>query len=162
MSGFNGAVEGGVLHGYDVVNNLTSTNTDKPLSANMGKELNEAIAQSTANIGTVYTGSGSVSSVATGTYTDVLSVSLPAGTYIVIRGCDFGANATGIRRVGSNSGSGRYDFANANAVPNGVDTVVQHIQHITVSSQTEIKCTVYQSSGSSLNIWPYMYAIRIK
>ena len=50
MSGFNGAVEGGVLHGYDVVNNLTSTNTDKPLSANMGKTLNEAIAQSTAKL----------------------------------------------------------------------------------------------------------------
>ena len=34
----------------DIVDNLTSTNTDKPLSANMGKTLNEAIAQSTANL----------------------------------------------------------------------------------------------------------------
>lgn len=32
----------------DVVNNLSSTRTDKPLSANMGKALSEAIAQSTA------------------------------------------------------------------------------------------------------------------
>ena len=48
MSGFSGAVEGGVLHGYDVVDNLTSTSTTAPLSANMGKTLNEAIAQSTA------------------------------------------------------------------------------------------------------------------
>lgn len=35
MSGFNGAVEGGALHGYDVVDNLTSTDTDKPVSANI-------------------------------------------------------------------------------------------------------------------------------
>lgn len=32
----------------DIVDNLTSTNTDKPLSAAQGKALNEAIAQSTA------------------------------------------------------------------------------------------------------------------
>ena len=48
MSGFNGAVEGGVLHGYDVVNNLTSTATNQPLSAAMGKTLEEHIQQSTA------------------------------------------------------------------------------------------------------------------
>lgn len=35
MAGFSGAVEGGALHGYDVVNNLTSTDTDKPISANI-------------------------------------------------------------------------------------------------------------------------------
>lgn len=48
MSGFNGNIEAGALHPSDVVNNLTSTTTDRPLSANMGKALNEAIAQSTA------------------------------------------------------------------------------------------------------------------
>lgn len=39
MPGFNGAVEGGVLHGYDVVDNLTSGGTAVPLSAEMGKYL---------------------------------------------------------------------------------------------------------------------------
>lgn len=46
MSGFNGNIEAGALHPSDVVNNLTSTLTTAPLSANMGKALNEAIAQS--------------------------------------------------------------------------------------------------------------------
>lgn len=45
MSGFNGAVEGGVLHGYDVVNNLTSTATNQPLSAAQGKMLNDKVTQ---------------------------------------------------------------------------------------------------------------------
>ena len=43
MSGFSGATEGGALHGYDVVNNLTSTSTTSPLSANMGKELKDSL-----------------------------------------------------------------------------------------------------------------------
>ena len=43
MSGFSGTTEAGVLHGYDVVNNLTSTATNAPLSANMGKTLNDKI-----------------------------------------------------------------------------------------------------------------------
>ena len=37
MSGFSGAVEGGVLHGYDVVNNLTTNDSNKPGSAAMLK-----------------------------------------------------------------------------------------------------------------------------
>ena len=43
MAGFSGATEGGALHGYDVVNNLTSANTDKPLSAAQGKALNDKL-----------------------------------------------------------------------------------------------------------------------
>lgn len=39
---------GAALTAGDVVDSMTSTATDKPLSANMGKALNEAIAQSTA------------------------------------------------------------------------------------------------------------------
>lgn len=38
----------GALTSSDIVNDLTSSATDKPLSANMGKALNDAIAQSTA------------------------------------------------------------------------------------------------------------------
>ena len=34
----------------DIVNNLTSTNTDKPLSAAQGKALNDLVAQSTATL----------------------------------------------------------------------------------------------------------------
>ena len=41
MAGFSGTTEGGVLHGYDVINNLVSTSTTAPLSANMGKSLND-------------------------------------------------------------------------------------------------------------------------
>lgn len=40
----------------DVINNLTSTSIDKPLSANMGKALNEAIQQSTASAETKLSG----------------------------------------------------------------------------------------------------------
>ena len=39
-----------VIRTGDVVDNLTSTATDKPLSAAQGKALNEAIAQSTADV----------------------------------------------------------------------------------------------------------------
>lgn len=65
MSGFSGAVEGGVLHGYDVVNNLTTTVAGKVLDARQGKALSDAIAQSTAK-GTftpTLTGSGNASGI---------------------------------------------------------------------------------------------------
>jgi hypothetical protein len=41
---------GSLLGTSDVVDNLTSTETDKPLAAAQGKALSEAIAQSTANV----------------------------------------------------------------------------------------------------------------
>lgn len=55
LSGF-----GAYLTTADVVNNLTSTETDKPLSANMGKALNTAIQQSTANLAVANEYSGNI------------------------------------------------------------------------------------------------------
>lgn len=137
----------------DVVNNLTRDATKVPSA--------ECVYDAVNPIGTVYTGTGDVTSIANATNTDVLSVTLPAGTYVVVRGCDFNSNATGVRRVAKDNSSARNAFVNANAV-NGFDTVIQHTEIITLSAQTEIKCNVYQNSGAAMSIWPYMYAVRIK
>ena len=153
MPGFSGAVEGGVLHGYDVVNNLTSGSTNPISSGGVYNVVNP--------IGTVHVGSGSVSSISNATHTDVLSATLPAGTYVIVRGCDFNSNSTGVRRVAKDNSSGRNAYVIVNAV-SGFDTVIQYTEIITLSVQTEIKCNVYQNSGAAMNIWPYMYAVRIK
>lgn len=50
MVGFNGAVDAGTLHTSDVVNNLTSTATDKPGSANMLKTLYDKIVISSGTV----------------------------------------------------------------------------------------------------------------
>ena len=59
----------GVLHGYDVINNLTSTDTDKPLSAAMGKELSNRLETRTfdASFTNVAAGAGASVSVAINT-----------------------------------------------------------------------------------------------
>ncbi len=47
----------------DIVNNLTSTETQKPLSAAQGKALNDLIAQSTANIFTLKSGETTIGNI---------------------------------------------------------------------------------------------------
>lgn len=120
-----------------------------------------ALYNQVSDIGTTYGGTGDVSSAPSGVHTKVLSAIIPAGSYIIIRGCDFNAHTTGIRRVGSSTGAGRTDFVQTNAASEG-DTVVQHIVNMTVQSETTIDCWVLQTSGTNMNIWPYMVAIKLK
>ena len=50
MAGFNGSVDAGNVKRSEIVNNLTSTSTTAPLSANMGKALNDTFANRFGNI----------------------------------------------------------------------------------------------------------------
>lgn len=55
MSGFNGVADAGLLHKDDVVNNLTTGGTTVPLSAEMGKTLNDKLTPQTMTVS--YSGS---------------------------------------------------------------------------------------------------------
>ena len=114
-----------------------------------------------SNLGVSYGGTEVASSCASGEYTEAVTATIPAGVYVVVRGCDFNASSAGVRRVGKTNGAGRTEFVVVNAASSG-DTVVQHVEILVAQSQTTIKNIVYQNSGSTINIWPYMVAIRLK
>lgn len=81
----------GYLVENDIVNGLTSTATDKPLSAAQGKALNEAIAQSTA-IPFSYQATPGTNPFSEGGTGAVLTLTAPNGTimgYLVLRPQNF-------------------------------------------------------------------------
>lgn len=130
------------------------------VSGGLGSEV-ASLNSKIVNIGATQSTNGTVSSIANNTNTEVATLSLTPGTYILIRGCEFKENSTGIRIICTQSSiSGRANVANGNAV-NGKDTWLQLIEIKTVSSNTNVSLYAYQNSGSSLNIYPYLKSIRI-
>ena len=146
----------GVLKTSDVVNSLTSTATDKPLSANMGKEL--------ANLGNVVSGtvSGQVN-VETGTATAIGTIDLTKGTWFILACCNWGKNANGWRQIAF-IGDGTEPARNSAVTANGLENkeVYQQLNYI-ISVSTNTTFTVYgrQNSGVALTAMPNIQAIRI-
>ena len=106
--------------------------------------------------------------VASGSWDSVLNVDLSEGTWLVVFGAGFEANATGYRRIvlnTSNSGTPsptRYDMA-APAV-NGVSTNLQATRIISIpknSGRVYHYLHVYQNSGSSIDVYPYINAFKL-
>lgn len=143
------------LTSADVVNNLTSTTTDKPLSANMGRLL--------SNIGNIVYGTvtGSVS-VPSATIVEVGSITVPKGTWIIFGYCDWASNENGYRQISFTNGinPGR----NVTSTTNGIESKEVYQQVISIfSADTENTYTLYalQNSGSALNAYPFLIAVRI-
>ena len=67
----------------NVVNNLTSTSTDLPLSAAKGKDLQDQITSLNTNIGTIYSKTEEVNGYDNWKYGCALTI--PSGKYIIIR-----------------------------------------------------------------------------
>lgn len=107
-------------------------------------------------------------SVASGSWDGVTSVGLSEGTWIVVFGAGFDANANGYRRIVLNtSPSGtptptRYDMAGP--AVNGVSTNLQATRFISIPKDSGIVyyyLHVYQNSGSSLDVYPYINAFKL-
>ena len=102
LSGF-----GAYLTTADVVNNLTSTATDKPLSAAQGKALNDKMTRKTTASGTT-------------TESGALLVSIPIGAVVVALNVTSEQGKIALKRSGSYvhiytpSNSGLAPYANAN------------------------------------------------
>lgn len=104
----------------------------------------------------------------TGTVTNLLSVTLSAGSYILLGGCDFAANSSGVRALAWNTESGK--LPEAALIQNGMKvlagnsgvTALTAIWLVTLSSSTTYYLIAQQNSGSTLSTKGYYRYIRIK
>ena len=103
-------------------------------------------------------------SVSNDTAVVINSITLTAGKWIVIAAADWHGNGTGYRQIAFNANSlnpGR----NYASTTQGIEGSKEAYQQITVlvDINTNTTYTVYgrQTSGSSLNVYPYVYAMRV-
>lgn len=111
MSGFNGNIDAGALHPNDVVDNLTSTATDKPLSAAQGKALNDKYEFASVR----YTLANNASVAITATTVFVVSVKNASADQIM-GGCVFASLLGDNLRIHTISGNGMIGLSYLNGV----------------------------------------------
>ena len=150
---------GGTATYYDinVVDNLNSQSATDALSANQGRVLNEKVTA----IGTMTSVSPSAVSVPTGTTTKVAELAVTAGKYIVIRSLNFAANANGVRILSAaNTAAPGRDKGVTISATEVNDFYMQHVEFVDTSGET-LNLYAYQNSGSTLQCWPKITAIKI-
>lgn len=108
-----------------------------------------------------YTAPNSVS-CASGTWTQISSVTLGAGKWLVNYGGAFAANNTGYRRIhiGTSSGAGRWS-PTQNAVSGGDQTRMNAVGIQQPASATTYHLYAWQNSGSTLGFYGFIQAVRI-
>ena len=140
----------------DIVNNLTSTATNQPLSANMGNYIKRVL-------GNIVGGDKNTSTVSIPTSTPTLcsSISLAAGTWVVVACADWQENAAGYRQIAfaSSTNPGR----NIASTIQGLSEKEAYQQVVRIMSTEGETLNVYalQNSGNTINMYPYLYAIKM-
>lgn len=137
-----------------------------PISANDSTDTKTYIDTGLAIIGAITTGtiSGSVS-CPNETITEIGSITLNKGVYVLVACCDWGSNSSGYRQVGvsTNINGARNDISTTMAC-NGTnkETYVQFIKVLNIETDnTTTKVYGAQNSGSTLSAFPYIYAVRL-
>ena len=131
----------------DLVNNLTTNDAQKALTAAQGKVLNDKISV----IGTILTGTNATSlSVANETYSDICTVTVTPGKWVIVGGHRWETNFTGVCAGSIRYGTGtdtlpgtttRYNVGNGGGVNmTGI---------LSCSENTSVRLTAYQNSGSA-------------
>lgn len=104
------------------------------------------------------------SNVSSGSWTSVYTYTFPAGMYIVEYGVAFSTNATGVRAIGFGSSSsytaGR--FTPQYAAATGDQTRVTSTMVFRNPASTSMAIWAYQTSGSSLAVYPYIRYIKLR
>lgn len=118
-------------------------------------------------IGTVVGGTnlGATVSVPNNTGTKISSITLTAGTWLVLANADWAPNATGYRQImfNANATNPARDRANTTvALGLGKDSYQQISIIVMPTSTTTYDIYGLQTSGGTLNCWPYTSAVRIK
>ena len=120
----------------DVIDSLTSTETDKPLSAAQGKKL--------ATIGEIISGTNASNlTVPTDAWTEISSVSLTPGAWIITGHAGLSASYNGVVQIrlgGTNNTMIRFSGEN------GGGATATYIYRAT--SNTSVSLHMYQASGS--------------
>ena len=144
-----------------IQNNVTSTSTTDSLSANMGKWLNE---HKNPYVGNVVATKKSAN-VANQTDTNVQTVTLSVGTYILFMRFSFASNANGRRHaeIAQQNGSswiqnGHYDLP----AVNGFYTTACVTDVFTVTDDTVFAARVWHDSGTTLTVETNISYIKLK
>lgn len=111
-----------------------------------------AIDNHSSAIGTVKQAYAAAKSVSNNANTNLASISLEAGTWVVTGGVRFPANATGYRRmnIGTSSGSNWADVQLPAA--NGASTQLSYTVIITTTSTKTYYLNCYHNAGTTLNL----------
>ena len=107
-------------------------------------------------------------SLTTGKKTTLVSVTLPAGSYILLGGCTFAANSTGVRALCWNTTTN--DFSDGTIKGSGMKvpacnndvTGLKAIWVVTLTNNTTYYLVAQQNSGSTLSATGSYRYIRIK
>jgi hypothetical protein len=144
-----------------IQNNLSSTSTSDSLSANMGKWLNEHKNPYVSDVVTVK----KTVNVANMTDTNVQTVTLSTGTYILFVRFSFSANSNGRRHaeIAHQNGSswaqhGHYDLPPVN----GYYTNACVTDIFTVTGNTVFAARVWHDSGTTLTVQTDLSYIKLK
>jgi hypothetical protein len=106
-------------------------------------------------------------SVSVDTGTKLLSITLPAGTWVISACASFSANGAGRRQINIYTTSG-YSNVGINSCPVQVpavsdsSTCISSSAIIQITSSVTYYLNVYQNSGSSLTVSGMLSAVKIK
>lgn len=160
---------GTVLRIDDGTNVMSVQSSDiyrTPNWAGINSSLNTTLS-SFANIGNTQVSEPSALNVASGSWTNLASVTLPSGVWLILAKARFASNSTGRRGVRistSSSGSevGQLAVDSETAI-NGSET---HVSCMWITSNLSSSASFYlhgwQNSGSSLSTLPRIKAVRIR
>ena len=134
------------------------------VSGGIGAEVS-ALNGNLTSLGTITTGtiSGSVS-VPTGTPTEIGSITLQKGIWVIVASCDWGYGANGYRQIafGDAVNPSRQLATTIATAGASKETYQQVVRIIVVGASTEtVKLYAYHNNGSSINAYPYIYAVRV-
>ena len=146
------------------VSGTINTGALLPMSGSDNDKVADRITALESGIGNIISGtiSGTVS-CANNTVTEVGSITLNIGRYLIIACIDWATNATGFRQVSfGNSINPARSGASTTSACSGKETYNQGLEFLTVTNDnTVVKFYGWQDSGSSLNAYPYIYAMKI-
>lgn len=103
-------------------------------------------------IGTVKQAYATAKTVNNNTNTNLTSISLEAGTWVITAGVRFPSNATGLRRLNVTTSSGSANADVQLMAVNGGSTQLAYTLVVTPSATTTYYLNCYQNSGSNLSL----------
>lgn len=105
---------------------------------------------------------GATKTLPNATPTLMESLNIEPGVYVIVMSAQFTTNGTGLRAVGNNANipTGPRNGVTSAIPYAGTYTTIQHTD-IYYSAGGTVNCYCYQNSGSPLDVWTKIQAIRI-
>lgn len=96
-------------------------------------------------------------------FTQIQTMNLDAGVWLIFAGASMQQNTTGFRQIGlTNAPTISADRLSPMAVPTSGGTVMSTTRVFLLSTAGTIYLWARQNSGSTLSMWPFMQAVRLR